>query len=196
MENGAYGEEGVIWHTHSNKLMVEMLKLFPKKVPVIDLGCGHNWYVTVFDYLGYDAVGVDAVDLKSKLFIKHDITKPIYISVNDGAEYLVWSKDPEELIPYKHNVISLEVGEHIPSHLSIGYLDNVCRFNGDIIMSWALPDQPGIGHINCQPLEWVTEKMKLRGYHLEFSKTHQLRNAVAGCHCSWFQNTLMYFTRP
>lgn len=175
MNNGGYDAEGVIWHQHSNKLMLKILEMFDKDVPVIDVGCGHNWYVSVLKHLGYQAIGFDLVDLGSKYFGVWDVTKPI----------------PD--LAVKTNILSLEVGEHIPEDLSAGYLDNLTQFKGDVIMSWALPGQAGIGHINCQPNEWVQQQMKSRGYVLDHILTDQLRKAVDGCHCSWFKNTLMYF---
>ena len=175
--NGSYDLLGVIYHQHSNKLMLKILEYFPKEVPVIDIGCGHNFYVSVLIYAGYRASGCDMVDLGSKHFFEYDVTKPIA-----GRDSRV------------RNVISLEVGEHIPMELSAGYMDNLCRFRGDVIMSWAVPGQAGIGHVNCQPPEWVIEQMLKRGYCIDALRTGSLRQSVEDCHCSWFKNTLMYFS--
>jgi hypothetical protein len=175
MNNGGYDLEGVIWHQHSNKLMVKILEYFTKDVPVIDLGCGHNFYVSVLNYAGYSAFGFDQAYMGSMHSAVKDITIPIHSST-------------------KKNVISLEVGEHIPKELTEGYLNNVAGFKGDVIMSWALPGQAGVGHINCQPNSWVITEMANRGFKLDQEKTNSLREAVNGCHCSWFKNTLMYFT--
>jgi hypothetical protein len=60
-------------------------------------------------------------------------------------------------------------------------------------MSWAVPGQAGIGHINCRSNEWVIEQMAKRGYRFNEERTASLREAVKNCHCSWFRNTLMYF---
>lgn len=174
--NGGYDLEGIIWHQHSNYLVREILNLFPKEAPVIDLGCGHNFYVSILNYAGYDAIGCDNVDLGSKYFFKADIAECSL--KNETAR----------------NVISLEVGEHIPYEKCDKYLDNVCAFSGDIIMSWAVPDQAGIGHINCQSNEWVASEMLKRNYMIDAEKTLRLRESVKECHCSWFKNTLMYFT--
>jgi hypothetical protein len=181
-ENGAYDLEGVIFHQHSNKLMVEILKLWPdKNIPVIDLGCGHNFYINVLRYAGYvDVLGVDNVPLRSVDVIM-DITKPIHHPSVDGIRVKL------------RRVISLEVGEHVPANLSDAYLDNLTSFGGDIIMSWAIPGQSGVGHINCQTNGWVVEQMAKREYEINYEKTKQLRVAVNGCHCSWLINTLMYF---
>lgn len=177
--NGGYDDEGVIYHQHSNFLMKKIIEFFPKEIQVMDIGCGHNFYVTVLNHLGYkDAIGCDMVDLGSKYFFKKDVTEPF----NKG------------IIKQKVNVISLEVGEHIPEVLASKYLDNITNFKGDVIMSWALPGQEGIGHINCQPNKWVIDEMRYRGFWIDEKKTEDLRNSVKNCHCNWFQNTLMYFT--
>jgi len=179
-DNGGYDLEGVIWHQHSNKLMKAMLELWPEKdKAIIDIGCGHNFYASVFRYAGYFADGVDSVQLKGVDYCR-DITKNL-------AQEIPWHK--------YSRVISLEVGEHIPDNLADAYLGNITSFGDDIIMSWAVPGQAGVGHINCRPYEWVTSKMFDRGFIIDADRTAFLRNAVSGCHCSWFQNTLMYFRR-
>lgn len=172
--NGGYDLEGVVWHQHSNMLMKKILEYFSKDISVIDIGCGHNFYVSVLNYAGYNAIGCDMVDLGSKYFFQADITKPITVD------------------KYR-NVISLEVGEHVPENKSNEYLNNITRFGGDVLLSWAVPGQDGIGHINCQSNEWVIAQMNDRGYSIDLVKTMELRSAVNSCHCNWFRNTIMYF---
>lgn len=172
--NGGYDLEGVVWHQHSNRLVEHVLKIFPKHIPVVDFGCGHNFYVSVLNYAGYEATGFDLVDLGSKYFHKYDVSQPIPLNG-------------------KYNVISLEVGEHLPAELASGYLDNVASCQGNVLMSWAIVGQAGHGHVNCRNNDWVIEQMEKRGYKMDFQITHDLRNAVRDCHCSWFRNTLMYF---
>jgi hypothetical protein len=171
-----YGADGVIWHAYSPRLMEQIIQLFPKETPVLDLGCGLNNYVNILNYLGYVAAGLDYTNLGSSNFIHADLTEPI------------------EGFDGKFNVISLEVGEHIPEEHSAQYLDNVTRFGGDIIFSWAIPEQEGIGHINCRDNDWVRYQMGSRRYVEVPEKTQQLREAIQPCHCSWFRGTLMYFT--
>lgn len=182
--NGAYDLEGVIWHQHSNRLMKAILELWDTGTEIVDLGCGHNFYVSVLKYAGYHAVGVDMVDLGSKHFILEDVTLP-------NLRETLW--DQLKLVLGRKNVLSLEVGEHIPHAMADTYLDNLTDFGGDVLMSWALPGQAGVGHINCQSLHWVMEKMNARGYEIDWQTSHNLRQAVVGDHCSWFQHTLMYF---
>lgn len=188
--NGAYDLEGVIFHQHSNRLMEKILELWPdKSVPVVDLGCGHNFYCSVLDYAGYKAVGVDGVKMKG-VDAQIDITQIDFRKDTLKGYITSW------LLPKNVdiNVISLECGEHIPQHLSDAYINNLTSFGGDVIMSWAIPGQPGVGHINCQTNEWVIEQMASRGYNCDWDKSLSLRQSVVECHCSWFKNTLMYFT--
>lgn len=202
--NGAYDLEGVIWHQHSPKLMKKIMELWPdKSVPVVDLGCGLNYYARVLYMAGYSTLGVDAKTLGSvidgSLIENRDLSEPI-------GSVAVWSQNknkigknfqfvlewPDNLL-VKTNIISLEVGEHIPAEHAGAYLDNVCRFGGDVILSWAIPGQPGHGHINCQSNEWVINEMEKRGYLESEFKSLDMRLATQHCHCTWFRNTLMYF---
>ncbi len=175
--NGAYDLEGIVWHQFSNKLMIEILKLFPKDIPVWDFGCGMNFYVKVLIYAGYKAKGVDAVSLGNFDFVEADLTKPF----------------PNIHPQFIHNIISLETGEHLPEEGLDNYLDTLTKWKGNVLMSWALPGQAGHGHINCRSNAFVIEEMKKRGYEMDFQTTHHLRQSVVGCHCKWFQQTLMYF---
>lgn len=181
--NGGYDAEGVIWHAYSPRLMKKIIELFPKEIPVVDLGCGLNNYVNILCYLGYKARGFDFTDLGSKNFVKADLTIGLLFGFHE-----------------KCNVISLEVGEHIPKEKCGTYLDNITaiylpkEYRGDIIMSWAIPGQEGVGHINCQSNEWVIVEMHKRGYKLHGDKTSELRESIRVCHCTWFRETLMYFT--
>lgn len=176
--NGGYDLEGVIYHQHSNLLMKKILELWPDKdVPVVDIGCGHNFYVSVLRYAGYNAIGIDCVELNG-VDVVRDVTSSDL------------KKDFDDVI---RNVISLEIGEHIPYEKCFGYLDNVTSFGGYVIMSWAVPGQAGHGHINNMPNEWVVEQMDKRGYQLDSYVTNELRQAVQDCRCTWFKNTLLYF---
>lgn len=177
--NGGYQNEDVLWHQHSNRLLIELIKYFPQEIPVIDLGCGHNWYCNTLRFFKYNTRGVDSTRLPG-VDLFDDITDSKFRE-GFGNEIM--------------NVISLEVGEHIPEHLSNSYLNNVASFNGAVLLSWAVPGQAGIGHINCRPNAWVINEMHNRGYKIDTQKTEALRGAVSNCHCSWFKNTLMYFTK-
>ena len=47
-------------------------------------------------------------------------------------------------------------------NIYIQNLVNNCKKG--IILSWALPNQPGDGHVNCQPPEYVITLMESHGF--------------------------------
>ena len=167
-------ENQVIWHQHSNRLLEKMIDVFPKYTTIIDLGCGHNFYASALDFLGYDTLGIDIVPM-SNVDLVQDITK-LDIEVPDNV-----------------NIISLEVGEYIPKEKEADYLNSLCSFEGSVLLSWAAPNQFGIGHINCRPNNYIIKQMEERGKRHNDKLTKDFRAAVKDCHCDWFKETLMYF---
>ena len=62
-------------------------------------------------------------------------------------------------------IISLEVAEHIPEKYEAVYLDNILRHAKEgIILSWAVPGQGGLSHINNKPIEYVSKVMRENGF--------------------------------
>lgn len=90
-------------------------------------------------------------------------------------------------------VMSLEVGEHIPAVFERTYLDTLHRNNKcGLILSWAVPNQPGKGHINCLTNEQVRERVEPLGYTLDNAATAETRDKAE---LPWFKNTFMVFRR-
>lgn len=93
----------------------------------------------------------------------------------DGAPYIEETSEgrvnfldltiPQYGIPLYDWVVSLEVAEHIPSQYEHIYLDNIFRHAKEgIILSWAVPGQGGVGHINNRPLNYVINVMGKNGF--------------------------------
>uniref|UniRef100_A0A0B7A272 Uncharacterized protein n=1 Tax=Arion vulgaris TaxID=1028688 RepID=A0A0B7A272_9EUPU len=77
-------------------------------------------------------------------------------------------------------VISVEVGEHIPAKYEDTYLDNLVRHAKEgIVLSWALPGQSGLSHINNKELSAVIEQLNKRGFDINKSAGEPLRNAAS-----------------
>ena len=73
------------------------------------------------------------------------------------------------------------------------YLDTVAAHAMQgVILSWAKPNQPGMGHVNCQENDWVVEKMKARGFALDEGATAYARSQSLRW---WFVNTVLVFHR-
>ena len=90
-------------------------------------------------------------------------------------------------------MISLEVAEHIPAKYERTYLENLDRMNRDgIIMSWGLPGQTGLGHVNCRDNEYVKCRLAAMGYEAIDEAAQKMR-AVSTL--EWFKHTVMVFKR-
>lgn len=90
-------------------------------------------------------------------------------------------------------VMSLEVGEHPPAAFEAQFLSTLHRNNRcGLILSWAVPNQPGKGHVNCLTNEQVRERVEPLGYALDAAVTEATR---AKAELPWFKNTFMLFRR-
>jgi len=88
-------------------------------------------------------------------------------------------------------VISLEVGEHIPKNKEQIYLNNLVSHTEQcVILSWALPNQGGKGHVNERPNEYIIEEMNKRGFKHFEEASEYLRNSSV---LWWFKKTIMVF---
>ncbi|XP_076061481.1 uncharacterized protein LOC143037242 isoform X2 [Oratosquilla oratoria] len=95
---------------------------------------------------------------------------------------------------YKYSwVMSLEVGEHIPSRFESKFLNNLVRHAcRGVVLSWALPGQGGHMHVNEQPNEYIQGRMDLLGFRYDMEGSMKLREVAE---LGWFRGTLMIFYR-
>jgi len=177
-ETGIYlKEEGKIGHLHSLKLLENLTVFLSKEVPIIDFGCGTGYYVDQFNARGYRAIGVDGV----------------YEGVSD--EICVADFSAQLDLGVKGNVISLEVGEHIPEKYENIFINNITyHCNSTLVLSWAVVGQPGIGHINCRNNDYIISKIIEKGFYFDYDSTNYLKSGIEP-HCNYFYNTLMVFKR-
>lgn len=151
----------------------------------VDMGCGPGWYVAYLRRLGIRAYGYDAnpytEQLSSPMF-----NSSYHCECLDLSEEVIFSK-PFEL------VLSIEVGEHIPMEFQDTFLDNLTNnCSNCILLSWAVPEQVGDGHVNLQTNEWVINQIARRGFVFNREKTILYRSK---CNNDWFKKTLMFFER-
>ena len=127
---------------------------------ILDIGCGQGEWLDAFlacrdhDW-PLEVVGVDIAAPDGEHYLRHDLTKPLYLGVAPD-----WDARRFDL------VVSLEVGEHLPEEAADTYVDTIVRHGGDILFSAAVPGQEGKGHINCQPHEYWHDKFTARGYQV------------------------------
>lgn len=146
----------------------------------LDLGCGNGAYVRHLIAAGIDCRGYDGnphtAEISDGLCATFDLTD----QVPSGIRKADW-------------VVCLEVAEHIPAEYESDFLDNLDYHNvHGVILSWAVPGQPGHGHVNTQPNDYVISQMESRGYTYDLLRSEDLRAAST---LSWFANTIMVFTR-
>ena len=147
---------------------------------VLELGAGLGCYTHYFNasgklsrIAGYE--GAANVNELTNGFIKHaDLTEE-----HDFGQF-DW-------------VISLEVAEHIPSEFEAIFVANLLKPSPKgIVLSWALPDQPGSGHVNGKTNEYVISLLKTKGYEFNSEKTQVLRSQAE---LGWFKGTTMVFLK-
>ena len=144
---------------------------------VLDVGCGIGAYLRLFSKLGIkDVQGVDGIPfsttgLSQSEYRQADLTQPLRFDRRFDL------------------VMCLEVVEHLPAAASTALLDTIAEHaQGLILFSAACPGQPGVGHINCQPLEfWLSEWAK-RGWAPDLAETLSVRALST---LPWFKHNLL-----
>lgn len=178
------GDNADRYHAHSFALgswIVNFLKnKYQQDSKIYDFGCGLGNYLKQLKENGFiDLAGYEADPPEKRVFdniLRHDLTKEITLEPG--------------------NVISLEVGEHIPEEHMQAYMDNILNnCSKYAILSWALPNQPGHGHVNCLPNEKVISLFEQKGFKFLNEETLEARKSVENDVCWWFKNTLLIFEK-
>lgn len=166
-------------HMFDSNLADAITKFIPKTKSVIDLGCGMGNYVRRLRQAGFDCDGVDGnpdtLELSEGMCQQANLSKPLSLPrVYDWA-------------------LSLEVAEHIPAKYERIYLENLHTMNREgIILSWALPGQTGLGHVNCRDSEYVRCRLQAMGYEELVEVGESFRSQAT---LEWFKHTVMAFKR-
>lgn len=147
-----------------------------KEKSVFDFGCGDGNYLKNLKKVCSAVKGCDG--------------NPHTEELTDGLGFEADLSIPQDFGKYDW-VISFEVGEHIPKEFEDIFIDNLCNHSKEgIIMSWAYPNQPGEGHINCQTAKYIIEKMYEKNFLVDYTESNNLRNASVAW---WFQANLLIF---
>jgi len=162
-------------HCYDKGLDSKLLSLLKNK-SVFDFGCGDGNYLKNLKNVCTSVKGCDG--------------NPFTEQLTDGLGFEADLSIPQNFGLYDW-VISFEVGEHIPKEFESIFIDNLCNHAKEgIIMSWAFPNQPGEGHINCQTSEYIIEQMYKRGFLVDFFESNSLRDTSDTW---WFQANLLIF---
>lgn len=179
-QNGIWNQwQADTYHQSSPKLAMFIQSTLHQSERVIDFGCGNAYYIGHLSNFGWECTGVEGHQLinflHNNVLIK-DLTKPIDLG-------------------FKGAVISLEVGEHIAKEFEQVFLDTITNHcDSTLFLSWALPAQPGIGHVNCQPQEYIISEIERRGFKLHKGLTSIGRDMIDD-NCDWFRRTLLIFDK-
>lgn len=190
---GVTEEQGIgptgIWlgdhlpHRYSPDLVKSVLSVLPEEPRTVrDLGCGPGKYLVEFAVRGCRVEGIEGTPYVAEPAVAANV------QTADLTEPLVLS--PVDL------TLCIEVGEHIPREHLEGFLANVRRSVGRwLVLSWALPDQSGFGHVNCQPNNTVIKWLHWLGLEYDAQRTLELRYYLRNDNCRYLPNTIMVFER-
>lgn len=147
---------------------------------VMDVGCGPGIYVDAICRSKGMAFGVDNDERMPERdnFFRIDVTKiasPVTVDT----------------------VLSLEVGEHIPTEDAAKYVRFIRSTGANTVyFSAARPGQGGEGHINCQPKAYWSRLFALAGYYYHHEETWRfLKFMSQGPHMGWLLQNGMVFRR-
>jgi len=170
-------------HATADKGMVKVLKQFIKDeniTSINDFGAGIGQYgseiIPAFPHMHFNAYdGAGNVEEYTKGKVKFfDLTMPFAFPKAD------W-------------VLSLEVGEHIPTKFEAMVIRNLHAHNcKGVILSWAILGQFGHGHINNHSNKYLELVFNKLGYTNDVEIANKLRESATH---RWFQKSVMVFRR-
>ena len=169
----------------SEVLAKKLLQVFNKESTVLDFGCGDAYYLDVLVENYFAVYGVDGYLPLESPFVKKNI-RVLRDKVDLSKKFC---------LPFFGQILSLEVGEHIPSQYESTFIDNLCRncYNR-IVLSWAIEGQGGLGHVNCRNNDYVIARLFERKFNLNPELTDFIRQGIE-MPVRYFQDTLMVFDR-
>jgi SAM-dependent methyltransferase len=169
-------------HIHSQKVsdwIINFLKN-EKETLVYDFGCGMGSYLN--DLYNNGFTSLIGVEMKPP---KNDY--PFEIKSQNLAEPFDFVK--------KGNVISLEVGEHIPDLHMDNFLNNITSHCSNyLILSWAVRNQGGFGHFNELNNDEVIPHVINRGFQYLEEESMDIRKDIEPNYW-YFKNTIMIFKK-
>lgn len=168
-------------HCHDPYLASVITKflLTEKAKSVVDFGCGTGAY--------------------TKHFLKHRIPaeaydgNPLTPQITDGIGKIQDLSIPFDLGKQFDWVMSLEVGEHLPKIYEQIFIENLIRHcRKGIILSWAVKEQGGLGHVNTQDNDYIKAIFESYGFINDYVAENRMRTF---CILPWFKKSIMVFRK-
>lgn len=129
---------------------------------MVDVGCGPAGMVELARSKGLEVLGIDGdfiVDRNVTDVVIHDYQEAPYIPEKNYD--LAWT---------------VEFVEHIEARYIRNFVSTFdkCKY---VLMTHALPGQPGHHHVNCQPIEYWIAVMQAFGFEIDVDNTNAIRHA-------------------
>lgn len=148
---------------------------------VLDIGCGGASFLHGCNDLGLEIFGVDGEHVESSLQV--DKSKVVVANL----------EEPFNLNRKFDLCVSMEVAEHLDEQYADVFVDSICNHSDNVLFSAAKVGQPGIHHVNCQPLEYWMEKFESRGYTHISDTSDWIRSN--GNIYNWYRKNSMFFRK-
>ena len=143
------------------------------------MGCGDGSYVKKFNSSGLNCEGYDG--------------NPNTVEETNGLCKIIDLSKPFTLENKPEWILSLEVGEHIPKKYEKIFIENINNNNTKgVVLSWALPNQGGLGHFNEQPNNYIKNLFYNLDYINDLESENNLRQNVD---FNYFSKTVMVFKK-
>lgn len=181
-EKGFWETDTGIGHIYDKSISDTLLNFFKEKniKSVVDFGCGMGDYANDITSNGIYCEAYDGNPNTENL--TRGLGKVLDLSID------VKLKNKFDC------VVSLEVGEHIPKEFENVFIENLCKNTNDyIVLSWAVENQGGDGHVNCQNNDYIIDKIKNKGFLFDNENSEKLRKSTSVAF--WFKNTIMVFKK-
>ena len=135
---------------------------------VIDVGCGSGEYLEAMRSHGVQVHGIElAVAALARCKEK-------------GLEVVAIDLIREPSLPWQADVVySFEVAEHLPKSGARNFVRLVTSSAREhVVMTAALPGQPGLGHVNCQPKSYWIDLFAEHGFAFDAAMTESWQNSL------------------
>jgi SAM-dependent methyltransferase len=120
---------------------------------VVDFGCGHGAWLSVWAAMGVSVTGIDGPYVNRR-----------HLLIDAENFHAVDLAAPIGLASQFDLVQSLEVAEHLPAAKAGQFVDTLTAHGPCVLFSAAVPGQGGENHLNEQPADYWRAKFRERGY--------------------------------
>lgn len=169
----------------SSQVMASTIAEALKPRTVVDVGCGSGRLLMALRDLGISGVGLEYADAG------------VAMCRNRGLDVRQFDIEHHSFPDIKPDVvISTEVAEHLPESCADRFVDLLCHFATEVVLTAAQPSVGGTDHVNEQPTDYWIKKFAARGYVFQREQSLQWRSdwrekGVAHC----FYSTTMIFRK-